>query len=153
MTLVERLTGMTVDWDGTQMSDAEEPRAIPSCGDLRAAADEITRLTNELEQIKATYENLEASEILNGYRTRADRLTVENEKLTAYHAFARQNFHTMQNAANELRIRAERAEAGNERLREALLAVVSADDYLKGTGYSEPMTTALDLARAALEQP
>lgn len=81
------------------------------------------------------------------------RLTAENERLTADHAFARQNFHTMQNAANELRIRAEKAEAGNERLREALLAVVSADDYLKGTGYSEPMTTALDLARAALEQP
>ena len=50
-------------------------------------------------------------------KARADRLTAENEKLTAYHAFARQNFHTMQNAANELRIRAERAEAENERLR------------------------------------
>ena len=86
-------------------------------------------------------------------KARADRLTAENEKLTAYHAFARQNFHTMQNAANELRIRAEKAEAENERLREALdQSRIALDDWVNTYAPEFCDAARVEEARARIRQ-
>lgn len=57
-----------------------------------------------------------------------DRLTDANKALTAGHAAARENFHTMQHAANTLRIRATAAEADRDdwrKLHDAAQRVVS----------------------------
>lgn len=50
--LVDRLRERCVDYDGSQMRDAEEPRGLVTCGELREAANVITALEGALRLIR-----------------------------------------------------------------------------------------------------
>lgn len=51
--IVERLQEVCTDWDGSQMKDAEEPRAWLSVGEIREAANEIASLRKQLEDARS----------------------------------------------------------------------------------------------------
>jgi len=45
------IDNMCTDWDGGDMSDNEEPKIIPTCGQLRQIRDLIYRLKNEVDDL------------------------------------------------------------------------------------------------------
>lgn len=47
--LIERIEFITTDWNGARMVDGEQPRIIPTCGELRAIADRLAAANAQLE--------------------------------------------------------------------------------------------------------
>jgi len=50
----ERIASITTDWNGARMVDGEEPRIIPTCGELRALATTIAALAEEVRTARET---------------------------------------------------------------------------------------------------
>jgi hypothetical protein len=50
--LAERITSITTDWNGARMVDGEEPRIVPSCGELRAMAAAFIALSDRLAAVE-----------------------------------------------------------------------------------------------------
>jgi len=56
--LVAVLLGTCIDWDGSEMADAEETRTTILCGDIRAAATTLQSLSADLERVTAERDKL-----------------------------------------------------------------------------------------------
>ena len=54
--IVERLQDVCLDWDGSQMKDAEEPRNWLSVGEIREAASTIATLRKQLANAREALE-------------------------------------------------------------------------------------------------
>lgn len=84
--LVERLlqdaAGLE-QWDAYELGQAVPP-ALSYLGiaeRIRTLTASLAQVTADLESTRAVYENLEASEVLNGYKNRATAAEADNAKL------------------------------------------------------------------------
>lgn len=70
--LIAELEGWCTDWDDKPMKDAEEPRSIPTCGELRRLAEALrsTSVDNArmVEALNAIYEGKVPRPIVKAWR-------------------------------------------------------------------------------------
>lgn len=154
--VASHLRSACLDWDGKPMADEEEPRIILSCRVLREAAEAITTLERELEEVRdqrvgalAAIADIREVTGLGAGPMLSDLARAVQIQLGKY-----------AHAADTAKAERDALQAEVERLKEALklcqsvLAMMTAPDAIRSTSVMHAWTHAVEAeatARAALQ--